>query len=141
MPVTRGEDIKVRIWQDGEPTEIWSANSATFDDDESKERENRLGTRRRPSRQTLHGHSGNIVLEVEGPALDDLKDAQIEGYLNGEEIERIDIVRTIRYPAGRGTRVYVYPNAVFSFSDNVSDQDSPVEVTVDWQSDLRERVQ
>ena len=141
--ISRGSDVQVRVFNSstGELIRTWTPNSVSFGTDDNKERQTRLGTRRKPVRQTIDGHSGTMTFELEGNALFDLEDQLIAGYMNAEELLRIDIIRRIYNPTEGGSRIYKYPGAAFSLSEDIPEQDSPVSVTLNWMSEPRERIQ
>lgn len=141
--ISRGSDTQVRVFNErtGELVRTWTPNSATFGTDDNKERQKRLGTRRKPIRQTIDGHSGTIVFELEGFELFDLEDQLIERYLGAEEQLRLEIVRRIFNPSLGASRIYRYPGVAFSLNEDIPEQDQAVTVTLTWMSEPRELVQ
>lgn len=142
MSISRGSDVQVRITRadTGQLVRTWSPNSATFNTDANIERQKRLGTRRKPVRMTVDGHSGTMTFEVEGPELVELEQAMIDDYLAGEPEFKIEIIRRMYYPGRRTASVYKYPGACFSMNEDVSEQDSANTVTFNWTSEHRELV-
>lgn len=143
MAISRGSDVKMRVFVHT-PTRtklvrLWNPNSSSFTQDDNKERQRRLGTTRKPNRRTVDGHSGNLVFELEGPELHKLQDDIDQAYLDGQAQIYIDILRTDRFKGG-GSQTYVYPRVVCSMDDEVSGQDDAVTVTVNFQSEPRQRL-
>lgn len=137
---TRGQDVQVRAIEDGELVQLWNAQSIEVNTDDTKERENRLGTHRRPNRQIIQGHSGTIEFEKDTPALDDLIDASIEAQRDDREPLKLEILVTTYYPRTQERRTYVYPGAVFSGSTSVGGQEEAVTQSLEWQSEPRKVV-
>jgi hypothetical protein len=139
--ISRGQDVTVQVFDlDGALVGILNPTSYSSNVDSDEERQARLGEREETPRQVLHGHSGNMGFEEEGPILDDILDAQISRFVNGDKVYTIDILETTYYPETGTERSYVYPDAVFKISKDVSDKSSPTERSVEWTSKLRKRV-
>jgi hypothetical protein len=139
--ISRGQDTQIQIFNvDGELISILNPTTFSADMDSTEERQNRLGEREEIPRQILHGFSGSCGFEEEGPVLDDLIDAQVNGFLNGEKVHTIDILDTQYYPETGQERTYVYPGAVFKISKSVSDKTSAVDRSLTWTSKMRRLV-
>lgn len=141
MPISRGSDTQLRFFdaKTGKILQIWSAQDFTTAPQDTKETQNRLGTRRKPKRQIFSGHTGSITFEAEGPELDELLDIAMQSYLDGEVEQKFEIIDRSYYP-GRGSTVYRYPGVVMSLSKNVTGQDAVTTYTFDWESEIRVKV-
>jgi len=137
----RGQDVQIRVLKDGALVGLWNAQSATFNMDDTKERENRLGTARKPNRQRIHGHSGTITFESERPDLEDLVDELIAASVaTDHENFKVEIIRRDYFPGTKETRAWRYPGTIFSVDQNAGGQDDPVEDTLNWQSEPRKKL-
>jgi hypothetical protein len=139
--ISRGQDVTIQVFDnDGAIVAILNPTSYSANLDSDEERQVRLGEREETPRQVIHGYSGNMGFEEEGPILDDIQDAQVARYTNGETVYTIDILETTYYPKDGTERTYVYPDAVFKITKDASDKNSPNERSVEWTSKLRRRV-
>ena len=125
---------------DGSIVKVWAAQSFDESTDANIERQQRLGTRKKPLRQTINGHSGTATFEVDGFDIHDMQDAMIEAYEAGEPEVKFEFYRRIYVPKIRASRNYRYPGVVFSTSESSPGQDDPTTVTINWQSETREVV-
>jgi len=139
--ISRGQDVTVQMFNgDGEVVLILNPTSFSRALDSDEERQARLGEREETPRQVLHGFSGSMSFEEESAVIDDLLDKQVERYLNADKVFRIDILETTYYPETGTERTYVYPDAVFKVSKDVSDKSSPTDLSIDWTSKFRRQV-
>lgn len=140
MTEQRGQDHQVRIFRDGRLYKCWNAISASYNLQDEKSTKKVLGTNRKPKRQTIDGHTGTIVFEVEGPELANLEYDLILAKAESRDY-RIDILETNYYPATGQTDAWVLPGAVFSMSREVGGQDELVKVTLTFESEVKRRVE
>lgn len=139
--IVRGQDVTVQVF-DGDGAIVATLNPTSFsvNVDSDEERQTRLGEREEMPRQVLHGFSGSASFEEEGPILDDLIDTQQARFLAADKTFVVEILATTYYPETGTERTYLYPNAVFKISKNVSDKSSPTERTLDWTSSMRKLI-
>jgi len=126
----------VKLIVDGELKGLWHANSLDVNEDDNKERVNRLGTPKKPNEKTTDGFSGTIEFDADGPELDEITDAQIEARRSRKNF-KFQILERTYYPKRGTTKAYVYPGAIFSTDKSIGGQDEAVTSTMNWQSEVR----
>lgn len=142
MSITRGSDKTFRFYnaRTGEFIRALNPTSCSINLDSNVERQKRLGTRKKPGRQTVDGHSGSATFEIEGPEMQDLIDAIISAYEEGDEEYKIEIFESEYYPKTRTRRSYRYPGVVCTLSTDNPEQDSPSTVTLNFTTEMRVRL-
>lgn len=139
--IGRGQDVSINVLDaNGEIVLILNPTSFSRNLDSDEERQLRLGDREEPPRQVLHGYSGSMAFEEEGPVIDDLLDSMQAGYESASPVVTIDVIETMFYPENGTTRTYLYPSAVFKVNKDASGKSDPTELTVEWTSKLRREV-
>jgi len=139
MTRTRGSDVQIRLIVNGELETVWNANSFEVNEDENKERIERLGTSKKPNEKTVDGFSGTLEFDADGPELDDLLDAAHQARRDRQDY-KFNILDRTYYPKSGESRTYVYPNCVFSLSKSASGQKEAVTQSLEWQSEMRRKV-
>jgi len=139
--IVRGQDVTVNVFDGGgDVVLILNPTSFSRNLDSDEERQQRLGDRNEPPRQTIHGFSGSMSFEEESSVLDDLLDAMTGAYRGAQAVFTIDVLETTFHPENGTDRTYLYPDAVFKINKDVAGKNDPTELTVEWTSKLRELV-
>lgn len=135
----RGQDTRVELFSNGDLVQTVAANNFSARLVMETERTQRLGSRREPvDSDGPRGYEGDLEFEMENFALEDLEDALIANHLDGQPIDKIDIIDTTYIPATGLSRTYVYPNAVFTPEKSVGGRRDPITKRFSWESELRE---
>lgn len=138
----RGRDVQVAAVSaaaPGRPASIiplGSPISASFNDDVTNERDNRLGEYESDTTQVLEGGSGQLMFRRDSHALEDVKRLIRESTLNRTKTPKFEITRAIYVPEIATTRTLVYPNCVFELQQNISGKNDAVEETVNFISGI-----
>jgi hypothetical protein len=138
MAITRGSDKQFRFFDaTGAIVRLINPTSCNINLDANAERQKRLGTRQKPGRLTIDGHSGSATFEIEGPELQDLMDMTINAYRDGEPETKLELFEVEYYPKTGTRRTYRYPGVLLTFNTDNPEQDSPSTVTVNFTTELR----
>jgi len=142
MTISRGSDKQFRFYKarTGELVRTINPTSCSINLDSNVERQKRLGTRIKPVRQTVDGHSGSATFEIEGPVMQDIIDDIISNYLDGLSEYKVELFEREYYPATGTSRSYRYPGACFTVNTDNPETDSPSTVTVNFTTEPRIRI-
>lgn len=132
----RGRDVQIRLMKDGALIGIWNPDSATFSTDETLERDDRLGEIESRNTKTKEGSSGTLSFKNEDSTLMDIQTAENEAYLDGAEVVRYNLLRTVYFPKTGTSKTLVYPECVFNWSEDAGGKNDPLTTSIDWQGKL-----
>lgn len=136
----RGRDVSIRLMKDGALQWVWNPDSASFSVDETLERDERLGEKESRNTKTIDGSSGSVTFKDEDGTLTDLQLAEAEAYLDGAQIVKYSILRTVYYPKNGQSKTLLYPDVVFNWSDDAGGKNDPLTTTIDWQGGIPREV-
>jgi len=138
--ISRGEDYRIELVGDDGPVKTIQPNDMNFNPEQSRERQERCGSREQPVRQTFSGWSGDATFEEEDFTADDLMDAQESAYYNGEPVPEFEIYHTKYVPKLGATRTYRYYGVKFHWSGSTTGQKEANENTLEWDAKGRKQV-
>lgn len=138
---SRGSDYSLIFWgEDGQPILTIQPNQMSFELDDSRERQERCGTKKKPPRQEINGWRINAEFEREDFVFDDMVDAIQNSFFQGQKIARIDALQNIYIPEIGATRTYSYNNCKFGFRDEVGGQSERARIRIEGEAEEREEL-
>lgn len=138
-PSIRGHKGQIKIFENGNPTNIVDITSVDVAQDSTFQRTFYVGRPLPEGDQTIEGWSGSCELEVKDASVDEFIDALITNNLNGIGVSDYSFVTTEEF--GDGTRAsYVYYDVQWKMSKRQAGLTEKITKRLDFQASGRQRL-
>lgn len=138
-PSIRGHRGQMKIFENGQLTNIVDITSVDITQDSSFMRTNYVGRAIPEGDQSIDGWSGSLDLEVKDASVDEFIDALVTNNLNGIGVSDYTFLTTEEYGDGT-TANYVYSDCQFKMSKKQSGLSEKMTKRLEFQASSRIRI-